>query len=83
MTTTSENKLKFIELNDERELKVQYTERIKKFPPQKVEFHGEHYINEDDVDIELVSVKREIMGKWVEILNILSKKEKEEVIEKL
>lgn len=46
---------KIVEVND-KEYKVKYLETVTSRPLQKEDFHGEKYINNDDVEVEILFV---------------------------
>lgn len=63
------------------ELLVTYNEEIKHNTPRKEYCHGEHEFNEDEVNIELLSVEVIIpKGQSIDILPMLSEKQKEYII---
>lgn len=65
---------------------VGYTKNITKYPLREENFHGQHFFNEDEVDIELTSVELSIETKatrGIEILHLLNNFEKQAIIDKL
>ena len=81
---STEHKSKLIE-TDFRKLEVLlgYNETIKSVPLRVEDFHGKHLFNDDEVSIELTSVEVCVKGRGIEILHLLTEKEKDYLISEI
>lgn len=66
------------------EMIVKYRELIKKFPERVEECHGLHTISEDEFETELIYVEVAVpKGQSIDILPMLSEKQKEYIIDNI
>ena len=79
----TEHKVESFEIVGKIELLVGFDVTTDKFPLMQEEFHGIHTIDEACVDIELTNAEIVISGKGIDILPLLSKKQKQDLIDNL
>ncbi len=83
MKKETQHKTSVIDIEGLGEVNVVYREVATFSQPQKYLSHGEHVVYEDDLQIELIKVEREVLGNWIDCLPSLEKELQEKIIQKL
>ena len=79
----TEHKVESFEIVGKIELLVGFDVTTDKFPMQVEEMHGIHLIDNDCTNIQLTSVELVLAGIGINILPILNKKQKQDLIDNL
>lgn len=74
---------KVVDIEYVGEVTVRYKEVVSRFPEQHYECHGQKVISEDELEIDLIDVKREVLGNEISILPLLTQNQKKEIIKML